>query len=74
MIASKNIDLSAFQHSLISTIRDVQLEGELRNDIFYWLRERNFSENGVDCWTEKEPMEYLRKAQVTKHIFCGILT
>ncbi|XP_065203977.1 TBC1 domain family member 19 [Planococcus citri] len=60
----EDVNSENFPSSLISAIKDVGLEKELRNDIYHWMKERNFQENGVSCWIEKEPMDYLRKSQM----------
>lgn len=57
------VDPFDFKNSLLSAIKRIGLENELRNDVFHWTRERDFFEH-VACWVDKEPMDYLRKAQV----------
>jgi hypothetical protein len=66
--ATKNLSLLSFRDSLVEIIKDCGLENELRNDIYYWIKERNYFRTGARCWTEKEPLEYLREAQVRENV------
>lgn len=67
------VDPFDFKNSLLSAIQKIGLENELRNDVFHWTRERDFFDLDVSCWVDKEPMDYLRKAQVGMIIASKIL-
>lgn len=64
MTILNEVDPFDFKNSLLSAIKKTGLENELRNDVFHWTRERDIFEHNVSCWVDKEPMDYLRKAQV----------
>lgn len=63
-VASKDIDVFSFHDSLIKVMKECGLENDLRNGIYYWMKEYNYFQTGAGCWIEKEPFEYLREAQV----------
>ena len=50
-------------------MKECGLENELKNDIYYWIKERNCFRAGARCWIEKEHLEYLREAQVGHKFF-----
>lgn len=68
MVSSTCVKQSNFKETLLEAIKQAGMETELRNTVFHWIR----SHNNYDCingYPPKEPLAYLRKAQVSDKIF-----
>jgi hypothetical protein len=52
-----------FKETLLQAIKQAGIETELRNTVFHWVRSHNNYDN-INGYSIKEPLAYLRKAQV----------
>jgi hypothetical protein len=60
-----------FKETLLQAIKQAGIETELRNTVFHWVRSHNNYAN-INGYSIKEPLAYLRKAQVRNYFFLFI--
>ncbi|XP_050527254.1 TBC1 domain family member 19 isoform X2 [Daktulosphaira vitifoliae] len=65
--ASYDVTLEDFKNTLVAAVHQGSMETNLRNAIFYWLRNHDNNKQIVvrEEVTQKESLDYLRKAQAT---------
>ena len=54
---------SEFKETLLQAMKQAGMETELRNTVFHWVRSHS-NHDSMNGYSVKEPLAYLRKAQV----------
>lgn len=67
LAASQDVSIDDFKKTLVQAVNIGSMETNLRNAVFHWLRSHGNNKQIVvrDEITSREPLDYLRKAQVT---------
>ncbi|XP_016661472.1 TBC1 domain family member 19 [Acyrthosiphon pisum] len=67
LAASKDVPIDDFKNTLVQAVNIGNMETNLRNAVFHWLRSHGNNKQIVvrDEKTSREPLDYLRKAQIT---------
>ncbi|VVC38302.1 Rab-GTPase-TBC domain [Cinara cedri] len=67
LAASHDVSLYEFKNNLVQAVNKGNMETNLRNAIFHWLRNHENNQQSVirDEITSRESLDYLKKAQIT---------
>jgi hypothetical protein len=66
------VNKSEFKETLLQAMKQAGMETELRNTVFHWVRSHS-NHDSLSGYSFKEPLAYLRKAQVSHTNKCFIL-
>jgi hypothetical protein len=66
-VSSTCVNKSEFKETLLQAMKQAGMETELRNTVFHWVRSHS-NHDSISGYSFKEPLAYLRKAQVSRTI------
>lgn len=64
LVSSPNVKKDDFKTTLLESMKKTGMETELRNTVFHWVRSHNNRDSDGITSIVREPLTYLRKAQV----------
>lgn len=67
-MSSTCVNKSEFKETLFQAMKQAGMETELRNTVFHWVRSHS-NHDSINGYSVKEPLAYLRKAQVCGSIY-----
>jgi hypothetical protein len=71
-VSSTCVNKFEFKETLLQAMKQAGMETELRNTVFHWVRSHS-NHDSISGYSMKEPLAYLRKAQVSCTSNCFIL-